>query len=182
MYQASSLRLTRSVTWPEKYFDEVASLEYGKALPKHERKEGPYPVMGSNGISGHHDSYLIEGPGIVIGRKGSAGEVTWVNENFYPIDTTYYVKLKNSLLNLKFLYIQLLDKNLGQLRNGAGVPGLNRDDVYRNVKIAVPTMEEQQNLIDEYENVRRMLVDQNLEIIKFFEQKIEDTAAEIWGA
>lgn len=181
MYQANGLHLTIKSTWPQRRLEEVAVLEYGKALPSRDRREGKYPVMGSNGISGYHDTFLVEGPGIVIGRKGSAGKVTWVENDFYPIDTTYYVKLKSNELRLKFLYIQLRGLDLSSLRNGAGVPGINREDIYRNIKIAVPSIEEQDELVAEYEKTKRMLVDQNLEIIEFFEQKIKFKLSEIWG-
>ncbi len=70
-------------------FEEVCTLEYGASLPKKNRVDGPYPVMGSNGISGYHSEYLIEGPAIIVGRKGSAGEVSYVESNCFPIDTTY---------------------------------------------------------------------------------------------
>lgn len=83
----------------------VCTLEYDASLPKKKRKPGPFPVVGSNGITGWHDAYLIEGPAIIVGRKGSAGEVGWIAENCFPIDTTYYVRLKNdSKTNLRFLF------------------------------------------------------------------------------
>ena len=74
-------------------FQEVCTLEYGISLTKQDRIEGPYPVMGSNGITGHHNTFHVEGPTIIVGRKGSAGEVTFVAENCTPIDTTYFVKV-----------------------------------------------------------------------------------------
>ena len=50
-------------------FEEVCTLEYGASLPKSKRVDGPYPVMGSNGISGYHNEYLIEGPSVIVGSK-----------------------------------------------------------------------------------------------------------------
>lgn len=68
-------------------------LEYGERLAESSRKEGKYPVLGSNGIIGYHSEYLIKGPGIVVGRKGTIGVVNWSERDFWSIDTTYYVEM-----------------------------------------------------------------------------------------
>jgi type I restriction enzyme S subunit len=80
--------------WEKKNLGEEVELCYGKGLPKKNRIPGPYPVFGSNGIVGSHNEFLVEGPGIIIGRKGSVGEVKFSKNNFWPIDTTYYLKVK----------------------------------------------------------------------------------------
>jgi hypothetical protein len=55
--------------------------------------KGDIPVFGSNGIVGYHNVYLIEGPAIIVGRKGTAGAVNYSEKSCYPIDTTFFVKL-----------------------------------------------------------------------------------------
>src|SRR6266536_4192706 len=77
--------------WPMVDFNKVCTLEYGAALPDRNRVPCEFPVVGSNGITGWHNDFLIKGPAIIVGRKGSAGEVVWVDNNCFPIDTTYYV-------------------------------------------------------------------------------------------
>ena len=77
--------------WEVKVLGELIELAYGKALKADERKNGSIPVYGSNGQVGWHDERLVAGPGIVVGRKGNPGVVTWAHSNFYPIDTTFYV-------------------------------------------------------------------------------------------
>ena len=129
-------------------FESVCTLEYGASLPKRLRVDGPYPVMGSNGISGYHNEYFIKGPAIVVGRKGSAGEVTYVESNCFPIDTTYYVKLTDpSHANLVFVYLLLKNLGMDKLREGAGVPGLNRNDVYARYLLPLPPLEVQQEIV-----------------------------------
>lgn len=86
-------------------------LEYGKSLPKSKRSGIGFPVMGSNGEIDRHDEYLVEGPGVVVGRKGSHGEVVWVEENFFPIDTTYFVKTK-PFIDLRFSFYFLSNTDL----------------------------------------------------------------------
>jgi len=104
-------------------------LEYGTGLTDAERHEGDYPVYGSNGQVGTHDTYLVEGPGILVGRKGSVGEVHFSEKPFWPIDTVYYVR-RLGQDNWRFLYYLLTHLNLGQLNAATGVPGLTRRDAH----------------------------------------------------
>jgi len=111
--------------WKVKKIGEILELSYGKALKQEDRHEGIVPVYGSSGVVGHHDTALIDGPGIVVGRKGNVGSVFWSDEDFYPIDTVYFVASK---LPLRFLFYDLQTKNF--LNNDAAVPGLNRNQAY----------------------------------------------------
>ena len=114
--------------------------------------------MGSNGISDYHSEYLIEGPAIIVGRKGSAGEVSYVESNCFPIDTTYYVKLVNpDCTDIRYLHHLLKTLDLPSLRGGAGVPGLNRNDVYQKYKLPLPPLEVQRELVAEIESYQRVI-------------------------
>ncbi|MCG2775738.1 MAG: N-6 DNA methylase, partial [Desulfobacterales bacterium] len=147
-----------NVNWPMVEFKNVCTLEYGASLPKEKRKPGPFPVVGSNGITGWHDSYLIEGPAIIVGRKGSAGEVVWIAESCFPIDTTYYVRLKNdSKTNLRFLFYMLKNVNLIDLRGGGAVPGLNRNDVYQTISLPIPPLEVQEKIVAELDGYQKII-------------------------
>lgn len=107
---------------------ELFELAYGKGLSEEQRDNGKYPVYGSNGIVGSHSEFLVKAPGIIIGRKGSIGEVNFARENFWPIDTTYYIKpLKE--INFIYLYYLLKSCNL-KINNSTAIPGLNRNEVY----------------------------------------------------
>jgi len=129
--------------------EKVFSLEYGKPLSANKRVAGEYPVMGSNGVSGYHNEYLIEAPAIIVGRKGSAGKVVFIENNCYPIDTTFYVKpIKECVM--KYLYYILSALELEKMIKGIGVPGINRNDVYQRF-IPVPDFATQQQLINEIE-------------------------------
>ena len=139
-------------------FAEVCTLEYGASLPQKNRIAGPYPVMGSNGISGYHNEYLIEGPAIVVGRKGSAGEVAYVESNCFPIDTTYYVKLVDpERVDVLYLYHLLKTLDLPSLRGGAGIPGLNRNDVYEKYKLPLPPLSVQEEIVAEVAGYQRVI-------------------------
>lgn len=108
--------------------DEV-ELAYGKGLPQRSRTPGNFPVYGSNGKVDTHTEALVKGPGIIIGRKGSVGEIVWSDSDFWPIDTTYYLKLKKPG-NIKYWYYQLKALGLEKLNSHSAIPGLNRDVAY----------------------------------------------------
>ena len=112
--------------WNQFKLGGILTLEYGKGLPESKRISGDYPVYGSAGIIGYHNEPLIKGPGIIVGRKGSIGSVFYEKKDFYPIDTVFYVQLKSSDFNLRFVYYLLKQLNLSELNTDAAVPGLNK--------------------------------------------------------
>ena len=113
--------VSRPEGWQIGLMADFVELKYGKALKASDRREGPYPVFGSSGVVGTHNTYLVEGPGIVVGRKGNVGSVFWSDEPFFPIDTVFYVE---SGIPKEFLYFDLQRKNF--INNDAAVPGLSR--------------------------------------------------------
>jgi type I restriction enzyme, S subunit len=126
----------------------LLGLEYGEALPEPSRRIGSVPVMGSNGTVGYHDEALIKGPAIVVGRKGSVGQINWVESDCFPIDTTYYVKNKQpSKSSMRFLLRLLQISKLEQRRDPGAVPGLNRNEAY-SIETAIPEPAEQQKIAD----------------------------------
>ena len=108
--------------WEVKVLGDLIELMYGKALKADNRRDGTIPVYGSNGQVGWHDEKLVSGPGIVVGRKGNPGIVTWVDSDFYPIDTTFYVLPKGSDQNLLFLFFALTEQDLPSLAAEFGRP------------------------------------------------------------
>jgi type I restriction enzyme S subunit len=145
--------------WLPTRLGSLLTLEYGKALPRIARIEtGTVPVAGSNGTDGFHDTALVQGPGIVVGRKGSAGKVSWFEDDFWPIDTTYFVQHDPGVTNIRWLYYLLLSKKLERLSKSTGVPGLNRNDVYAE-SCLLPSPKEQSRiveLLDEADRLRRL--------------------------
>lgn len=138
--------------WEEVTLGELLSLEYGKALPAKSRVPGDVTVYGSNGIVGTHNVRLVQGPGIVVGRKGTAGSVTWSDSDFFPIDTTYWAKVDRSKLSIEFAFHVLCNSDLPRLNTQTGVPGLNRENVYREL-VALPPLHEQRRIVDLMDSV-----------------------------
>ena len=121
----------------------MLALEYGEAMPAEARSGHGFPVFGSNGEVGKHCSFLVAEPGIIVGRKGSVGKVTWSDEPFWPIDTTYWVKCAS--LDRRWMYWVLTWLPLARLDSSTGVPGLNRNDVYR-LTVGQPPSSERQKI------------------------------------
>ncbi|MCC6721992.1 MAG: restriction endonuclease subunit S [Bacteroidia bacterium] len=110
---------------------------YGFSVRIDDEQKGKYPIYGSNGATGFIDSYKVEAPGIIIGRKGTVGAVTFSPDNFTPTDTTYYVELKDKTRDdFKFWYYYLQLLGLDKLNSHSAVPGLSRDLAYlKTIKV-----------------------------------------------
>jgi type I restriction enzyme S subunit len=108
---------------------DLIELKYGRALPAASRLAGKYPVFGSGGVAGFHDSALVDGPGVIVGRKGTVGAVYWSERGFFPIDTTFYVSLRSEGLPMEFAFCMLRHLGLDGMNSDSAVPGLSRRDV-----------------------------------------------------
>ena len=118
--------------WEVRRLGELIELAYGRALKSGDRMGGPIPVYGSNGQIGWHNKKLVNGPGIVVGRKGNPGVVTWANSDFFPIDTAFHVITKSLDMSLHFLFYALICQDLPSVSADSAVPGLNRNLAYMN--------------------------------------------------
>ncbi len=127
------------VGWEVMNLGDVVELAYGRALKEEERRAGRIPVFGSNGQVGWHDEKLADGPGVVVGRKGNPGIVTWAPTDFYCIDTTFYVVPKGDIDSLLLLYYALCDHDLASLGADSAVPGLNRNLAYMSKQLIPPS-------------------------------------------
>ncbi|EGR0774560.1 restriction endonuclease subunit S [Vibrio cholerae] len=125
--------------WEPKQLKDILELAYGKALKKTDRVEGDVPVYGSGGLTGYHNQSLVEGPGIIVGRKGTVGSVYWEPKSFYPIDTVFYVKPKAGY-SLNYCYLILQNLGLENMNTDAAVPGLNRNNAYR-LEVVTPSQD-----------------------------------------
>lgn len=126
------------MTWVTRKIGDICQFEYGKSLPEFDRLPiGGYPAYGANGIKARSKKFLCDKKTIIIGRKGSAGELTYTEENFWPLDVTYFLKFDEEKYDLNFLYFLLLNQNLTSLAKGVK-PGINRHDVYK-LAVSVPS-------------------------------------------
>lgn len=127
--------------WVKKRVINFAPLQRGFDLPVTKIKTGDYPVVFSNGILKTHNEYKVEGVGVVTGRSGTIGQVTFVEKNFWPHNTSLWVTnfCDNDPV---FVYYFFKKMNLSRFATGSGVPTLNRNDVHDQT-ILIPQKNEQ---------------------------------------
>ncbi len=132
--------------WQVKELGEVVRLEYGKPLPDDQRNaKGRFSVYGANGEKSRSDLFLAKGPSLIIGRKGSAGEINLANEDFWPLDVTYFTQHDTKQIELGFLHFALSMLDLPSMARGVK-PGINRNDVYE-LTISLPPLAEQKQIV-----------------------------------
>jgi type I restriction enzyme S subunit len=138
---------------------EIATAHYGKALKRENRDEsGSFDVFGSAGIVGRHSEPVVKHPTLVVGRKGSVGEVIWAPNGGWIIDTAYFLELKDTkAIDLRYLYYALKRANLDRRTITTSIPGLNRDDLYDSY-LPLPPIKEQKRIatiLDKADAIRR---------------------------
>ena len=157
--------------WARTSLGEIYELTYGKSLPKAVRNaHGDYPVYGSNGVIGYHDSFLAEGPVIVVGRKGAAGAISFSAKSCWPIDTTYFVR-GSEHVDIRFSFYLYASLRLDQFDRSTAIPGLNRDDAY-DLVVDLPPLTEQQRIVAKIEELFSEL-DKGIESLKTARAQIE---------
>ena len=123
--------------WERVPLEEALVLQRGFDLPTQERQEGTVPIYGSTGILGYHDKAKASAPGVVTGRSGTLGEVQYVAEDYWPLNTALWVKEFRRVTPLFALFL-LREMDLKQYNGGASVPTLDRKSVHR-VEVLIPS-------------------------------------------
>ena len=116
--------------------EDALILQRGFDLPIKKRKQGNVPVYASTGITGTHNEAKIKAPGVVTGRSGSLGTVMYVDEDFWALNTTLWVKEFRKATPIYAFYL-LSSLGLEQYNSGAAVPSLNRNNVH-GLPVVIP--------------------------------------------
>jgi len=135
--------------WKIRRFKFVSQLTYGNSLPKENRIDGDIDVYGSNGVVGTHNISITNSSTIIVGRKGSIGEINFSKNSCYPIDTTYYIDNLVTRENIRWLYYLLQILELNKLNQDSAVPGLSREMVYQ-IRLPTPSTYEEETQISDF--------------------------------
>lgn len=131
--------------WKVKRLGDVAPLQRGFDLPNPQLKRGPFPVVYSNGVLNYHSHFQAQGPGVVTGRSGTIGKVTFIDGPYWPHNTALWVtSFKNN--DPRFVFYLYTRIGLERFATGSGVPTLNRNDVHA-FEIAIPSTIAEQTAI-----------------------------------
>lgn len=131
-------------------------LQRGVDITKDEQNEGgSYPVVSSGGVSSFHDHFLCKGPGVIIGRKGSAGKLHYEDRNFWPHDTVLYVK-RFGANKPKFVYYKFMALGLESFDRSSANPTINRNLVHPE-KLWWPPRELQEKIVAQLDSERAQI-------------------------
>lgn len=160
----------RPAVWDTVLVGDLLHLQYGYSLPEHSWTGDGFPVVGSGGITGENGEYSVEGPCVVVGRKGSIGEVYWVDENCTPIDTTFFVEPIGDN-SMRYLYYLLNYLPLQKMIIQVGTPGLRRSEVYETVVSSI-SPQEQERIVSILDGINRRIEFESTLLVKY--QKIKN--------
>ncbi|WP_375470480.1 restriction endonuclease subunit S [uncultured Nostoc sp.] len=149
--------------------DELAFFQRGFDITMKQLEDGNYPVISSSGVQGYHSVAKVKGPGVIIGRKGTLGSVHYIESDFWPHDTTLWVKdFKGN--NPKFVYYFLKTLELERFDSGGANPTLNRNHIH-GLEIIKPLPVTQERIAEILSNYDR-LIDNNNRRIALLEESI----------
>lgn len=157
------------MTWLQCRLGDVIRLQRGHDLPTQDREEGEVPVVSSSGVTGYHSKAKAVAPGVVTGRYGTLGEVYYLDQDYWPLNTALYVTdFKGN--DPKFA-AHLLKQALGNYQSDkAAVPGVDRN-VLHELPVRVPDRDTQvriASILADYED----LIDNNRRRIKLLEDSV----------
>jgi type I restriction enzyme, S subunit len=127
--------------WEVKALDKICPMQRGFDLPTIQIRAGSVPVVYSNGVSAYHDKAMAKAPGIVTGRSGTIGNVHYVEQDFWPHNTSLWVTSFCGN-DPKFVLYFLRKLDLARFASGSGVPTLNRND-FHSFQVKIPKPDEQ---------------------------------------
>lgn len=123
---------------------DIAKIKNGKDY-KH-LNSGTYPVYGSGGIMTTVSEFVYDKPSVLIPRKGSLGNLYYVEEPFWNVDTIFYTEVNEDMVLPKYLFYLLQNEHLEKLNNAGGVPSLTQS-VLNKVKLYIPSLDEQHRIV-----------------------------------
>ena len=162
------------MVFPDAPLGEVVTLKRGYDLPAVSRRPGDVPVVSSKGVIDRHERARVEGPGVVIGRTGTLGRVIFLEEAFWPLNTTLYVRdfLGNDPRFVSYL-LESLDYE--SLNDKAAIPGVSRQMLHRQ-RVPCPPLRDQRRIA-----ATLGLLDSKLDLLRRQECVLAELGASLHG-
>ena len=133
-----------SSEWASGKLGDFIELKRGYDLPQAKREPGKVPLVSSSGVSDRHSVAMVNGPGVVTGRYGTIGQVFYVQEDFWPLNTTLYVRdFKGN--DPQFIHYFLKTVDFFAYSDKAAVPGVNRNHLHEAL-VVVPPIDSQKSI------------------------------------
>ena len=133
-----------SAEWASGKLGDFLELKRGYDLPQAKREPGQVPLVSSSGVSDRHSVAMVKGPGVVTGRYGTIGQVFYVEEDFWPLNTTLYVRdFKGN--DPQFIHYFLKTVDFLAYSDKAAVPGVNRNHLHEAL-VVVPPIDSQKSI------------------------------------
>ena len=130
---------------------DLLVLQRGFDLPATQRIEGDYPLIAASGPNGTHNIFMAKGPGVVTGRSGVLGKVFLTLEDYWPLNTTLWIKnFKRATPCYAYELLKLLD--FSSFNAGSAVPTLNRNHIH-GLKYVLPPV----GLVQVYEGIAKAI-------------------------
>jgi type I restriction enzyme S subunit len=124
------------VKWNTRRLGDVLTLKRGHDLADNLRRDGDIPVVSSSGITGFHSEAKAKAPGVVTGRYGTLGEVYYLDQDYWPLNTALYViDFKGTHPRFAAYFLEHILS--GYQSDKAAVPGVNRN-VLHELQVRVP--------------------------------------------
>ena len=156
----------RGEGWVETTVGDQLTLQRGFDITKNQQRDGVIPVVSSGGIKSFHDTSMAKAPGVVIGRKGTLGKCFFLDKDYWPHDTTLWVKdFKGN--EPRFVYYLFLGLDVKHLDSGSANPALNRNQVHP-IRISWPPLAKQHELIRRLDS----LAEETQRLESLYQQKL----------
>lgn len=131
--------------WEVKRLKWATRLQRGYDLPADKRVAGPYPVVSSGGVIDRHAECKAQAPGVVMGRYGSTEAVFYIEEDFWPHNTSLFVtNFQGNLPRWCFYLLRTISK--ADHAGKSAVPGVDRKDLF-DIVVVVPPYDEQVKVV-----------------------------------
>jgi len=132
--------------WKKYSLSELVEIKYGRSQKKVVSDTGTIPIYGTGGLMGYATEALYDKPSVLIGRKGSIGNVKYVEHPFWTVDTLFYTIVNTEIVLPKFLYYVMSQIDLNNYNEGTTIPSLRTETLYR-LEFDIPSLDMQETIL-----------------------------------